>query len=680
MEATWITELSDWIAAHPAWAGVLIFVISLTESLAFIGIIIPGIVVLFALGALVGLGVIEFSTVWIWASLGAFAGDGMSYFLGWKLKSRAMSTWPFSRYPDLMDRARRFIRRHGDKSILIGRFVGPLRPIVPVVTGVAGMRPVRFLAWDIPACILWAPAYLIPGLILGASLELAAEYAVRLATVAAILIGMVWVLSWVMGVAYNFFTRRSGRLLRRAIRWSRRHPHLGKITRGVLDPTQPEALSVAGLGFTLMVLFGLFLLALWQSPLGGDTNSLDLWVSTLAEGLRNHLADPFMQALALLSDATVLLLSALAVAGLLLARGNFFALWHWVVAVAGGYGLQQVLAFAVDSVDEGARAPVTYLPSDNLTLMTATLVFLAIMVARHHRRRQRRWFYLLAVLLTSLSFTAHLYLGSEWFSGGIAALMLGSLWAMVVGIGYRQHVGARRAIRRARWRSRRRSAKATAVLFYAVLLSGAAWATAIQPSAVHQSIMADSQTRSLRPQAWWTAADDAFLRTGEPLIPETRTLNVQWAGPLEDIRAALMEDGWLVPPRPSWRWLLASLNPEPQLDTLPLLPRDYLGRPSALLLIKPASRDSQETLSLRLWDSGLRLRGTGPVWLGLLAREHIEPRLLFFHHWQANRVNPAASKALLDSMNAWEIRTTETSETLKIRPAAGRPAAAPTSR
>ena len=679
MEASWINQLSNWIALNPAWAGVVIFVVSMAESLAFVGIIIPGIVVLFALGALVGLGVIDFVSVWVWASLGALAGDGLSYYLGWRLKSRASATWPFSRYPDLMGRARQFIRRHGDKSILIGRFVGPLRPIVPVVTGVAGMRPARFMAWDIPACILWAPAYLIPGLILGASLELAAEYTVRLATVAAILVGLVWLLSWAMGLAYDFFTRRSGRLLRRAIRWSRNHPRLGKITRGVIDPAQPETLSIAGLGLTLVLLFGLFLLALWQSPLGGDTNAFDQWLSLQANGLRNHLADPFMQALALLSDASVLLVSAGAVALLLILRGNFFALWHWLAAVLGGYGLQQVLAFAVRNAGDGASAPVTYLPSDNLTLMTATLLFLAILVARHHRRRQRRWFYLLAVLLTALSFTANLYLGSEWFSGGIAALMLGGLWAMIVGIGYRQHVGAHRAVRRGRWRRRRAAAKATAVVFYVALLVGMGWSATHQSPATTPLQIASAEKVSMNRHDWFNPGSGLSVAPDNNLIADKRPINLQWLGSLEHIRASLTEAGWRQPPQPTWRWLLASLNPDPDLDTLTLLPRDYLGRPAALTLVQPESTTGDTLLSLRLWQSGQRAGGSepAPIWFGLLAQEKIEPRLLLFHHWHAEPVPADRVRDLLQPLRAWQVNSGGMD--VRIMPATGRPAAIPTS-
>ena len=56
METDWTQDLLDWLTANPGWAGFWVFVMSFVESLAFVGILVPGIIILFGLGALIGLG------------------------------------------------------------------------------------------------------------------------------------------------------------------------------------------------------------------------------------------------------------------------------------------------------------------------------------------------------------------------------------------------------------------------------------------------------------------------------------------------------------------------------------------------------------------------------------------------------------------------------------------------
>ena len=64
------------------------------------------------------------------ASVGAFFGDMLSYALGRRFRAHLLDIWPFSRYPRLMERGTRFFRAHGAKSVVAGRFIGPLRPII----------------------------------------------------------------------------------------------------------------------------------------------------------------------------------------------------------------------------------------------------------------------------------------------------------------------------------------------------------------------------------------------------------------------------------------------------------------------------------------------------------------------------------------------------------------------
>ncbi|MES9896122.1 MAG: VTT domain-containing protein, partial [Candidatus Thiodiazotropha endolucinida] len=93
---------------------------------------------------------------------------------------RLRGFWPFNRHPATLQRGITFFQRYGGKSVALGRFFGPVRAIIPLVAGMLGMPPLRFLAANILSALVWAPAYLLPGIVFGASLELASEVAFRL--------------------------------------------------------------------------------------------------------------------------------------------------------------------------------------------------------------------------------------------------------------------------------------------------------------------------------------------------------------------------------------------------------------------------------------------------------------------------------------------------------------------
>jgi undecaprenyl-diphosphatase len=106
----------------------------------------------------------------LWAGLGAIAGDTASFGLGRLLQGRLTTAWPLSRYPKMISTGERFFYRHGGKSVIIGRFVGPIRPVIPLVAGALMMSWRRFLAFNIGSAIAWAPVYIFPGFLVGSAM------------------------------------------------------------------------------------------------------------------------------------------------------------------------------------------------------------------------------------------------------------------------------------------------------------------------------------------------------------------------------------------------------------------------------------------------------------------------------------------------------------------------------
>jgi membrane protein DedA with SNARE-associated domain len=626
VETGWTQELLNWLSSNPGWGMTIVFLVSLLESLVLVGILLPGIVILFGVGTLIGLGVMEMIPVWFAASTGAFLGDTLSYALGHRFRAHLLDIWPFSRYPGLMERGTRFFHAHGAKSVVAGRFIGPLRPIIPAVGGMMGMTPSRFLAVDIPACVTWAPSFLLPGMLFGASLEVASEYTGRLAVMLILVLAILWLTWWLIRAAYEPLVGVGARWLRRAIRWSRRHPVLGRVAGPLLVPSSGEVLSVAMLGVLLVLLVWGVVTVLFLSPFSEQPRMVDQAVQDLALSLRNHLADPVMVGLAQLSRWPVSVFSATALLLWLVGAGRRMAALHWIIAIGGGGLLHLLLSWGLRSTprvlelaDESLRGP-----SAAMSLATVTLTFFAVMEARELPRKHRQWPYLVAALLLMMLALARIYLGLEWLSGALMGIILGLAWTGIVGIAYRQ-----RAFKRF-------SGITASLIFYLSFFGLFAWQVQERLSEDIEALRSPTVLVELDRQSWWES------RWRE--MPEDRTrvaavsarrFNAQVAVDPGEIAARLATAGWERVPETDWRWVLQALNPEPDEASLPLLGRAYMGRSEELLLRKQI-RPEGRLLTIRLWDSGFRLMpGRQVLYLGQLSEEALVQRLGLFSYWKS---------------------------------------------
>lgn len=163
--------LVEWLNAHQEAILITIAALSFLESLAVVGILVPGVALLFAAGTAAGGTGIEVQWVLLAAACGAIAGDGLSFFLGFRYHNVIRRIPPFTTHPHWIEKGERFFKQYGLMGIVIGRFVGPIRPVMPLVAGFMQMKPVHFLSINILSALAWAPFYLMPGYLVGASLE-----------------------------------------------------------------------------------------------------------------------------------------------------------------------------------------------------------------------------------------------------------------------------------------------------------------------------------------------------------------------------------------------------------------------------------------------------------------------------------------------------------------------------
>jgi membrane protein DedA with SNARE-associated domain len=123
---TIVAYVVEFVRANEGWALPIVFALAFGESLAFISLLIPATVALVGIGALIGVSGIAFVPIWIAASLGATAGDWLSFWFGATFKEPVARMWPLSRYPGLIPRGERFVERFGVYAVAIGRFSLPM--------------------------------------------------------------------------------------------------------------------------------------------------------------------------------------------------------------------------------------------------------------------------------------------------------------------------------------------------------------------------------------------------------------------------------------------------------------------------------------------------------------------------------------------------------------------------
>lgn len=168
----WLDSLTAWLGAHPQWLGLAIFIIACVECLAIAGIIVPGTVLLFAVAVLAGSGALSLGETLLLGFLGGLLGDALSYGVG-KYFHQNIRRLPLLRsHPQWIGGAEAYFQRYGIASLLVGRFIGPLRPMLPMVAGMFDMLLPRFIAVSLVAGAGWSVAYLLPGWATGAAMRL----------------------------------------------------------------------------------------------------------------------------------------------------------------------------------------------------------------------------------------------------------------------------------------------------------------------------------------------------------------------------------------------------------------------------------------------------------------------------------------------------------------------------
>ncbi|WP_278937815.1 bifunctional DedA family/phosphatase PAP2 family protein [Pseudomonas helleri] len=168
----WLDSVTSWLTTNPQWLGLAVFIVACVECLAIAGIIVPGTVLLFAIAVLAGSGALSLGQTLLLGFLGGLLGDMLSYALGRRFHQNIRRLPLLRTHPEWMTGAENYFQRYGIISLIVGRFIGPLRPMLPMVAGMCDMPLPRFILVSLLAGAGWSVAYLLPGWATGAAIRL----------------------------------------------------------------------------------------------------------------------------------------------------------------------------------------------------------------------------------------------------------------------------------------------------------------------------------------------------------------------------------------------------------------------------------------------------------------------------------------------------------------------------
>ncbi len=607
--SAWFENTVAWIGAHPVAAGWVIAAIAFCDAVIVLGAIVPALPLMFAIGVLIGLGEISGPYAVACAALGAYAGDGLSFWIGRRWGARLRGVWPFARYPQLLERAEVLFRRNAVKGIFIARYVGPVRPFVPAIAGMSRMPLKRYLPASAVAAVSWAVLFLVPGWLLGEAYDAVAAVADRLAIVLGALLAVL-ALAWaVILYTYRWFAGHADALLARALKWTRAHPVLGRYAAALIDPNRPESASLAILAACLVAIGVAWFSLLAMVLARGEPLAIDLHVHDAMFDLRNPLADRLLAALASIGDPSVLVPAAAVALAWLLWRRRWIAAAHWIAALAFGLALTTALEAMIDMPRPPTALTGFGFPSVGVTMATITFGFFAVLIAREMPGRQRVWPYLVSGAIVAVLGFARLYLGAHWLTDIVGGTLLGIVWLLVLGIAYRRHVA------RSFWM------RPLALVFYGTFLAASLWHAPRAVDVLLQRFAPPPPMESMSAAHWW---QDGWT-TLPPQRNEADTIrrwpfDLQVAGPLEPLAAHLAARGWRRQPQADWTATLRLLDDDVPPSRQPVLPATLDASAEVLMMRRLVAPDRLRVL--RLWRAPVGLDDDTPLWIGTTQTLH----------------------------------------------------------
>jgi membrane-associated protein len=194
-------HLRSFVQAYGPWVYALLFLIVFVETGVVVMPFLPGDSLLFVVGALCGIGLMDLTTCYVLLISAAVLGDQVNCAIGRKVGPRVFQ-WEQSRWFNrrAFDQAHAFYERYGGITLVLARFMPFVRTFVPFVAGVADMSRGKFTYYNFLGAFIWVLGLVTAGYVFG-----------NLPWVQANLSKIIWALIIVPGLIAIYGAWRAGR-------------------------------------------------------------------------------------------------------------------------------------------------------------------------------------------------------------------------------------------------------------------------------------------------------------------------------------------------------------------------------------------------------------------------------------------------------------------------------------
>ena len=618
MLVEYIKPFTIWLHLHPHLTYLFVFLVAFTESLAIIGTLVPGSVTMAAIGVLIGSGVIPMKSTFLAGIIGAMLGDGLSFWVGYHYKDRLRECWPFSRYPQMLKQGEVYFHRHGGKSIVIGRFVGPVRSVIPVVAGMLNMPIRTYLIADVVSSLFWAPAYMLPGILVGAaSLQLAPKQATWFVAVILISALAIVVSFWGLHQLIGWAVKRYSDWLDRF--WQHAQQQGSAWSRWLQYKNAPKDHQPFVLVILILICFTAFVFLASQIATQGMLTTWNQPLHHLLQSLRTPEWDHFMLLLTFFGDKLVLLPVALLLGIWLCLQKCQRAAVYWWGNMLVSAGLIEITKRIVQSArplgNTVIRAGFSF-PSGHTVLAVTLFGVFAGLVSWQTEPDRRRWLIIMTAVWCGAIALSRLYLGQHWLTDVIGSAFLGAGIATTTTLLLRRD------------NVRLPSSKKLIPVALSLLMIAWSWNIVRHFPSEQQHTQPHILQHSMTFMQWWQQRQPILpLHRRNRLGKPAESLNIQFAGNLAQFTKTLEQQKWHLVKGSKFLNRLSRLAKSDQTQTLPFWPKLYDYQHPAIEITQHLP--GAPILIVRLWPSNYHFQmQSTPLWIG-----SVHYRILWHHLW-----------------------------------------------
>lgn len=645
----------NWMTQNTVWVNIFIFLTAMSESLLVVGLIVPGFLLMLGFGALIATGHLEFWPTVIIAIAGAIAGDGLSYWLGQHYKLQLQRIWPLSRYPGLVKQGQAFFNKHGKKSVVLGRFFGPLRAIVPTIAGMSDMPAKQFYFSNVLSALAWAPLYLLPGILFGMSLQLAREFAGQLVFLLIIVIISGLLAIHLVKTLYNWLAPQADVLSYRLIIWARKHPVLGVLPDSLVNPEHSEVRAISSFG-VLLVLSSLSLVVFNYYFLDSlFLNNLDIFIATQTSLLLHPVATSIAAVFNIFNYHYFILSSVALFTVVQLYLKNVKAVLFLIAALVLPWLL--LLIHNRFSLSFNAFNRQNLDASHLFIVAVSVYGFITTWLTRNDSATKSRIIYSLAFLFISTIALAQLYSGHQTFSSLIGQFLFALIWVAILSIAYRRHPSVKQ------------TNTGSLLTVKLITVTGLGLVAFI----FFYNFNSDNAYHSREKKNDYIISHQGWLESGWKILPAFRNdlrgnrqypLNIQWVSSQKNIIETLNTSNWQQVNNSIDKysnWLKQTSNPA----ELPVVKHLHNGRYNNLGFVK--TTENNRLLVIRLWQSRYFSQSNDlkqRLWYGEIVFTKITRAPFLNYLTSENRFNGLMTEFTKDLAATYELRSRHTNDTL----------------